>query len=118
MAVTEEGREKWLPLVIVPGAGDIIDITRVPWEVAQNNLLHRGPGDFRGLNRTQIPRLRPGPVCRAPDMPHTDVIEPKCHIVADAIRVPAGFYIHILRVSVVCGTMEHVQGIRNILVQW
>src|SRR5207244_729440 len=52
MAVTEQGREDRLPSVVMPGARGLIDVARVPREVAQDELCRRRPGDFCGLDRT------------------------------------------------------------------
>src|SRR5262249_41342391 len=103
--------------IVVPCAGDSIDVTRVPREVAEDELRCRRSGDFRGLDWTQISGLRPNPVGGAPNVPHTDVIEPKRHVIADTIGLPTGFYIHICGVSVISRAMEHVQSVGDIFVQ-
>src|SRR5689334_4764940 len=117
MPVAEQRWKQWFAFVVMPGARGVVDIARVPREIAQYEFCRRRLGDFCGFNRTQIPWLRPGPVRSSAHMPHADAIEPKGHVVAYSVSVPARLYIHIVGVTMVCGAMENIQTVGHVLVQ-
>jgi len=52
MSVAEQRWEKRLSLVVVPRAGDGIDVAGVPGEIAEDKLCRRGLGDFCGFDGT------------------------------------------------------------------
>src|ERR1051326_6244417 len=120
MTISKECRKYRLAPVVVPGAGLAINaagIAVIPGKISQDHLGYRAPGNLRSFHRSQIARLWPGPICGSPNMLNTVGVEPECHVVADAIGVPAGFDVRILRIAMIGWTVEDAKSIGDVLVQ-
>src|SRR5579883_1211381 len=120
MPISKECRKYRLAPVVVPGAGLAINaagIAVIPRKISQNDFSYRRAGNLRGFYRSQIARLWPGPICGSPDMLNTIGVEPESHVVADAIGVPAGFDVRILRIAMIGWTVEDAKSIGDVLIQ-